>query len=465
MLAILRFLIRMAEFTEMSYPWTGVVGTDSQSLLDTLCDKDETRLERDRDEPINMSGAPVVLDCACPDWDILIEIQDALVKLPRIKLQHVKGHQDRERAYHTLDQMAQLNEDADARARQYQDSYGAVRPFVLMALRTKVHLLGHHGTVTRKYDTYLRMAATTPPLRTHLMEKYSWTTRVLDTINWDAHRRAIKRMYKRRTHLTKLVFDILPTTSLLNKYDNGHRTCPSCQCSHEDRDHILQCLCSRRVTWRLEFMESLNDFCRDTQTDDEVQTLLRISMEQWFSNPATDLQLSHAQFSPSLQSIIQQQNQIRWRQIFNGRFAMAWSQTRNAAYERRPRSNTEQTKMTGEKWQIQLITHIWTQWEKAWEDRNKALHGNTTAEKNTAIRRDVRRQLDVRYQNRHLMEPSVQTLLYENPEEHERQQLTTTRNWLAQHGQVFKESIRRVRSRAIQNVRSIRTYFSTAGGG
>ena len=224
MLAILRFLIRLAEFTEMSYQWTGIIGTDSQSLLDTLCGKDETRLERDRDEPINMTGTTVVLDCACPDWDILIEIQDSLSKLSGITLQHVKGHQDREREYHTLDQMAQLNVDADARAGQYQDAHGATRPFVLMTPKTKVHLLGRSGTVTGKYDAYLRAAATTPPLRTHMLVKYSWTRRIFDSVNWDAHRRAIKRMYKRRTHLTKLVFDILPTNSLLNKFDNGHRT-------------------------------------------------------------------------------------------------------------------------------------------------------------------------------------------------------------------------------------------------
>ena len=379
-----------------------------------------------------------------------------------IKLEHVKGHQDREREYHTLDQMAQLNVDADARAGLYQDTHGATRPFVLMAKRTKVHLLSSHGTVTGKYAEYLRTAATTPPLQTYLMAKYSWTRRVLDSINWDAHRRALKRMYQRRTHLTKLVFDILPTTSMLNKYDNGRRTCPSCQCALEDRDHILKCFATRRVEWRIEFMESLRDFCRDTQTDGEVQTLLRICMEQWFSNPETELQLSFEQFSPRLQLIIQQQNQIGWRQLFNGRFAMAWSNTQQAAYDRRPRGNNEQIKRTGEKWQVQLITHIWTQWEKAWVDRNQALHGTTTAEKNAATRREVRRQIEVIYQNRHSMEPSVQSLLYDGPEDHDCQNITTTRNWLAQHGQVFKESIRRVRSRAIQNVRSIRSYFSTA---
>jgi hypothetical protein len=42
-------------------------------------------------------GGPVVLDCSCPNWDILIDIQASLAQLPLIKLQHVKGDQDRER--------------------------------------------------------------------------------------------------------------------------------------------------------------------------------------------------------------------------------------------------------------------------------------------------------------------------------------------------------------------------------
>jgi hypothetical protein len=40
MLSIMRFLIRIAEFTEMSFQWQGVLGTDSQSLLDTPSGKD-----------------------------------------------------------------------------------------------------------------------------------------------------------------------------------------------------------------------------------------------------------------------------------------------------------------------------------------------------------------------------------------------------------------------------------------
>ena len=40
MLSFLRFLIRLAEFTAMFEPWCGVLGTDSQSLIDRLFQKE-----------------------------------------------------------------------------------------------------------------------------------------------------------------------------------------------------------------------------------------------------------------------------------------------------------------------------------------------------------------------------------------------------------------------------------------
>jgi hypothetical protein len=154
-----------------------------------------------------------------------------------------------------------------------------------------------------------------------------------------------------------------------------------------------------------------------------------------------------------------------WRQLFNGRFSSEWSRIQHAAYEGRPRNGDTSIKRTGDKWQVQLIVHIWTQWERAWNDRNQTVHGNTTTTRNEAIRREVRRQLEVVYQNRHLMEPSIQEILYDQPEDHDRQPLMTTRNWLAQYAPVFKESIRRAKSRALRNVRSIRSYFQSASGG
>ena len=87
MLSFLRFLVRLAEFAEMYDQWQGVIGTDSQSMLDRLYY--QPALSADGDD-----RTLAVMDVMEPEWDLLIEIQDTLRELPRVRLQYVKGHQD-----------------------------------------------------------------------------------------------------------------------------------------------------------------------------------------------------------------------------------------------------------------------------------------------------------------------------------------------------------------------------------
>lgn len=82
---------------------------------------------------------------------------------------------------------------------------------MLMMSKTKAHLLGPNGTATGKYAEFLRTAANTPPLQQYLMTKYSWSEAVMTSVNWAAHRSALRRFSKKKAHFTKLVYDILPT--------------------------------------------------------------------------------------------------------------------------------------------------------------------------------------------------------------------------------------------------------------
>ena len=210
--------------------------------------------------------------------------------------------------------------------------HGATISLVLMMPRTKAHLLGPEGTVTGQLPEYLRYAAAAPALREYTQRKNNWEEHTMKLVNWKAHRLALKKQNKRRTHFTKMIIDILPTMKQLIKFDNGSRQCPSCQNFREDRDHILRCLAGQRVLWRLDFMESLAEFCRKTQTDPDIQTLLRVGWEQWFSTYKGDIHLQQNDFLPKLHGIIEQQNRIGSRQLFNGRFATEWSAVQQAAY-------------------------------------------------------------------------------------------------------------------------------------
>ena len=74
-------------------PWKGCILTDSKSVIKTLGGGDIDPQEAP-DEPVKIDGDAVVVNVLCPDWDLLIEIQHALLQLPHMTLQFVKGHQD-----------------------------------------------------------------------------------------------------------------------------------------------------------------------------------------------------------------------------------------------------------------------------------------------------------------------------------------------------------------------------------
>ena len=118
MLSVLRFLIRIADYTQRnSSEWCGMVVTDSHNLLDCFGSKAKSADE--------CYGSDVLdLDVLVPEWDQLIEIKYALLRMPCVSLKYVKGHQDRQNNYNGLLPLdAQLNIDGDDLAGQYQNAH------------------------------------------------------------------------------------------------------------------------------------------------------------------------------------------------------------------------------------------------------------------------------------------------------------------------------------------------------
>ena len=75
-LSILRFFIRLAEYTGRYEPWRGTIGTDSQSMLDTIALKPR----EDHDHVQHSFLKP--LEINVPEWDLLCEIRESLLQLP-----------------------------------------------------------------------------------------------------------------------------------------------------------------------------------------------------------------------------------------------------------------------------------------------------------------------------------------------------------------------------------------------
>jgi hypothetical protein len=438
LLSILRFFIRLAEFTGRVDPWTGILVTDSQSVLKTLAGGD--RKFNATDEPVQIDGTTVVLDVLCPDWDILVEIQYALAHLPGLRLKYVKGHQDKKTPYAQLPLLARLNVDADGLAGAFQDRHGQDRPLVLLSPRTHALLHLEEGTVTSSFAATLRHAYCGPPLMEYLRTKNQWTLATVDYINWPAHGSALRKQIKRRIHFVKYVHDILPTNSHQNKMDKGKRTCPCCECTHEDREHILRCPAADRNQWRGKLMKALSNTCDTNHTYGPLKALLLDAVRMWlYPDDYLHAAPQCEQYAVELHCLIRTQTKIGWRHLFNGRFCKQWGDIQGEhLYQIRQQLPNKHN--TGQTWQVAVISLLWDQWHDVWVLRNKAVHGKDAATRAIAEKREVARSLAMIYEQPYHMEPSMQDLLHPDIATHLAESTSVIKNWIAIRGPGFAES-------------------------
>jgi hypothetical protein len=465
LLSMLVFLRRVAEFTSKHEPWTGTLATDSKSLLQTLRGKPTTPIHPGLDAPFRIADEAVLLDVLQPDWDVLIEIQHALRHLPELNLQFIRGHQDRTVQFARLSLMAQLNVEADEMASLYQNTHGVDRPIVLMSPRTRAHLVLTHGTVTAQYPAALRTAYTGPALQQYIQHRHAWSAATFTSINWTAHGKALRNHMPLRLHFSKLVHDILPTAYQLNKMDHGRRCCPCCSHPKETRDHIIRCPHWTRNKWRHALLTDLHDTIGMSQfTYAPLLNLLMDTLRAWMYYDAdasdTEFIVNFRHYPRDLHGLIRQQNQIGWRQIFHGRFSVEWSRIQGDYYCRTRDDRPSQThKFTGDSWQVQIITLLWKHWRVLWKQRNQDVHGHDAATTVAAETKEIKRRLEHIYAKSSHMEPSAQSLLCRDIEQHLQQPNWVIKNWLTVNTSIFQASIRRAKSRATRGVRSIRTYF------
>lgn len=457
MLAILSFLKRLADFTMHIEPWFGILATDSQSLLDTIAEK--TQSGSDTVDPVYGKVKHMhQLDVTCPEWDIVSGILEALAQWPQIKLQYVRGHQDRTKRYTRLPLLAQLNVDADAMATRYQRDHGAVRQFVLLTQTAGVHLVSPNGTHTSTYEAVIRHQATHSGLLKYIQERNGWSDWVVKSVNWEAHGASLRQRIKHRTHFVKLVHGIIPTCRQLHRHDPIRRLCPLCKGTQEDWIHVLQCTHQKRTQLRSTMIANVSEKCKSLRTRPLLLRVLRDAMIKWGNQQHPDITLNPNEYPSDVHRLIRQQNEIGWKQIWLGRFSAEWSDLQDSFYTRK-QTREKTLKMTGQRWQVALIGMIWDQWRVIWESRNQDLHGADTIHRQEAEAREVRRDLRDLYDQRSRVDPHVQALFHENIGTHYAKPNWVNRNWIAIHAPIVKENLKSVAIRAKAGVRSIREYL------
>ena len=452
MLSIVRFLTRVREFTNT---------TSENGSFCIACDNNALVRNVNKLIPSHMmqQGATTDLDkhdsleALQPDWDVLHEIWHSIKEWRPFQVVHVKGHQDRTQDVTMLSLEAHLNVEADAEARAFLNLHPEPYRKCHMFPHTHAHLSVNNETITYRYPLRLRNAECDPLIERYLQDKHSWSSGTFNTINWKVHGMAIQTQRHRKLHTTKLVHDQLPVNKIQHRWNPLHSPhCPFCSTEVETRDHLLRC--TQTSEWRSRFMQVVRGRCDMLRTDAGLKAVLLRGLQLWFEGHEV---IPMDGYSADLIALIESQNAIGWRHLFNGRWSVHWSHIQSVAHGE---TTVHGVSPAGNKWNCAIIKEIWSQWHILWQLRNERVHGHDVATRRVAELDVLRRRMRNLYAKEGQVEPHVAEVLRIPIEEQLARGATYIANWLATHEPTILSSIRRANARATQGVRSIRSYFA-----
>jgi hypothetical protein len=333
-----------------------------------------------------------------PDFDIIQAIQQLIPTLPiKVKLYHVKSHQDDNTSFPELSPPAQINVLADAHAtaiHQMQPHTTGLFPSWLS--NTKAALYHHGHQVTSNIPAYVRTAAHAPDMKEYLIDRsrtatgrdHPWNTDTLDSIAWKHLGHALRSLTTgQRLQTSKFMNDLLPTRRRLQKLDNKtDGRCFACNLLWEDTNHVLCCHCEPRSLARTAAMVTFKQHLLQQHTPDVMATLICNSMDSWLNRT----RVAPPTWEPPLEPIhhnltraFESQRRIGWDQFLRGRITLEWRQAIATYYhERRPGPA-----FTPDQWLRTTIKALWTFSLSIWRARNLELHGENGGTSQERIRK------------------------------------------------------------------------------
>ena len=343
----------------------------------------------------NLDVTSSVFEYLRADYDILQGIQRLKDTLPiKSTVRWVKGHQDRHKEWDQLSIEAKVNVLADRECDavyQRQSQQSGIFPTRING--TKAVLLHKGLPVTKKLESYVRIAATAPRHRAHLIKKSKdhdshiediWDDDVFDDIDWQAHGRAFKALRtSRKIQISKYIHKWTPTLKQ-RSYDNSiDSRCQSCGRLWEDLNHVLRCTSDERTETREEGLQAFQQHLSSYDTPAPMAELLLSNVQRWFRGqrplpptlPPDYTDPDSKELHNLLVCAYERQTRIGWTHFLRGRLTKAWQPVLKYYYRMKGGIDT-----TPALWSHKTIDFLWELFINIWYCRNGELHGHNYKE-------------------------------------------------------------------------------------
>jgi hypothetical protein len=201
-------------------------------------------------------------------------------------------------------------------------------------------------------------------MRAYLMKRNNWDVETLDSISWEAHGNSHSAHHGQRVTLIKLCHRHLPLGKKLNRCDGKYpATCPGCIDSLESHDHFIGCTAPSRIKWCTDLLSATRQQLNCTKTDSNLtEAILNVLDRAIAGRPISA--------GGPFQRALRAQERIGWRSLLQAYWAMEWQHCYEHTYMR-PEEESADARLkrftTMARWQISLITVIWTHMLALWK--------------------------------------------------------------------------------------------------
>ena len=272
--------------------------------------------------------------------------------------------------------------------------------------------------------------------REYLSSCHGISTKIFDTIYWQALRFALKKLSPhRRATAVKALHRHLPTQGKLHKQGRVTMTsiCPRCLAEEETNSHVYCCphpdaIKQRKADW-VEVWKQLHK----QRTASIIEQTWRHFLQPLIGIPSgtsvvEHLPTTHGDVAAILQLAVQEQSSIGWDKLLVGMGSAAWKTLQEIIDAANPRP----PKRSAADWMNASVRQLIKFSIRCWKFRNITIHGSTRQEQSQSALQKVREQILTLYRNPPDLAPRYRSI-FEVPLEHRlKMPLQVAERWLHQ---------------------------------
>ena len=335
-----------------------------------------------------------------------------------------------------------INEDADELATKCRDycEEGLMTTTKKIFLPDGIVVLKlNGGAITKGMKEAIHGAYHDDDLKKFLCNKFSWTNRTFNKIDWEAHAHGLRKkpaVYV--TAIIKLVHRWQPTFKRTNQYTK-HRTSKSrcCLCDEvEEQHHYMKCTDQYYVLARKNEWLELKKKMKRWHLHDSIFQAIWTGMENWRQGNTNRPELRPNVDQPLMTNAIihayEEQTEIGWYHISIGRIARSWRGCMRLCF-----IDDEHKEGKVEGCIRDLVQNMWSMMLRLWRKRNDLEHGSKSFYSKADI--DTMNEIvDICYEKfSSNAERSDKWIFEMNCEERKKEKIVSTLGWIELVGTVY----------------------------